>query len=82
MVDAGARGFEDWLEGIAAYAGESMALRGAALTAGTSLRRMSTWMWVYQLPLATECLLVGRRIDRVALHGSGADRHRVSGGGR
>ena len=72
VVDAGARGFVDWLEGIAAYAeGGPRALRLRAATAAGADEALEA-PHLHQdvdprFRYCTECLLVGERIDRVAL---------------
>ena len=70
VVDAGARGFVDWLEGIAAYAEggpRALDLRGA-IADGADAAATHVHLDVDpDCRYCTECLLVGERIDRVAL---------------
>ena len=70
VVDAGARGFVDWLEGIAAYAEggpRALALRGAVADGGDVAAAHVHLDVDPECRYCTECLLVGERIDRVAL---------------
>ena len=70
VVDAGARGFVDWLEGIADYAeGGPRALRaGAAAVHGEAEPVAHVHEDIDpQCRYCTECLVVGEAIDRAAL---------------
>ena len=91
VVDAGARGFVDWLEGIAEYVdGGPRAVRvhGLARTAANEVGPMPAHVHAEVDPehrYCTECLVTGQGIDRLALQAAlaaaGVDSLVVAGSG-
>ena len=90
VVDAGARGFVDWLEGIADYVeGGPRALRMRAATPGAANDAAPAHLHAEVDPArryCSECLVLGEGIDRAALQTApsvlGLDSLVVAGGGR